>query len=141
MAKLNGLRVILTHTSTFTKKDQIKADISTCFIGRGSATSSTKAYMKCFGELANKGVYTEKDVVFVSAEGGRPCRFNFDKQELLRAMLSGATLITDDSENRNRPFNVGEREVVDFIKANGYEEVKCTGEFSTWKPVSSSNVK
>lgn len=121
----------LPNTSPYTAKDQAKADKATKFIGRGSAASSTNAYAKAFGDRANSGVYTADDTVFVSAEGNRSGRVAPDPKEIKRAMDAGATILTDNVANRQRSYNVGEREVASFLAANGYTE-KSPG---VWVPV------
>ena len=117
-------RVTLPNTSPYSAKDQIKADKANKFIGQGSPRSSTAAYAKAFGAKANVGEYTTADRVFVSAEGARAGRKTVDMVELQKALDAGATILTDDAANRNRPYNVGEREVNDALVANGYTETK-----------------
>lgn len=60
--------------------------------------------------------------MFVSAEGARQKRLAIDQAELARASRAGVTFITDTPADRNRPYNVGEREVADFLQAQGYED-------------------
>lgn len=113
--KLNG-------RSPYLAKDQAKSDQATKFIGRGSSASSTAAYAKAWGDRANTGTYTADDVVFVSAEGARTGRVAVDTAELGKAVKARATIITDVAADRNRSYNVGEREVAAFLSANGYAE-------------------
>ena len=117
-------RVFLPAVSPYTYKDQIKSDRANCFIGRGSSRSSTNAYAKAWGERANKGSYTAKDVVFLSVEGARKGRISFDPTELLKAIHASATIITDVPHHRNRPYNVGEQEAARFLISNGYVETE-----------------
>jgi hypothetical protein len=124
------MNVILPKTSPWTAKDQAKSDKATCFIGRGSPRSSTAAYAKAWGAKANKGAYSQDDVVFVSAEGNRGGRVRPDLVEISKAMLAGATILTDTPYHRARPYNVGEREVADFLEAHGYQETTP----GVWKP-------
>lgn len=121
---------VLTGKSPYLAKDQTKADKATKFIGRGSDKSSTNQYAKDFGDAANTGTYTSDDVVFASAEGNRKGRLPIDKAELRKATKAGATIITDKDVDRNRSYNVGEREVAAELVLEGYEEVS-PGE---WKP-------
>lgn len=114
--------VQLPRTSPWTSKDQAKSDQATCFIGRGSPRSSTNAYAKAWGTRANKGVYSPGDIVFISVEGNRAGRIKPDLVEIGKAMVAGATLVTDTPYHRNRPYNVGEREVAYFLEAHGYQE-------------------
>lgn len=115
--------VDLGTSGPYTKKDQAKSDQATKFIGRGSERSSTAKYAKAWGERANTGAYTSADVVFVSAEGNRSGRVSPDLDEIGRAVEARATIITDDKTNREREYNVGEREVAKFLHDSGYREV------------------
>ena len=114
--------VKLSGKTPFTPKDQAKADRATKFIGRGSERSSTAQYAKDFGALANTGSYTAADTVFVSAEGARAGRVEPDFAEIDRAVAAGATIITDNAENRAREYNVGERQVAAYLAKKGYTE-------------------
>ena len=124
--------VKLTGKTPFTPKDQAKADRATKFIGRGSERSSTAQYAKDFGALANTGSYTSADVVFVSAEGARAGRIEPDFAEIGKAVQAGATIITDAKEHRQREYNVGERQVAQFLLRSGYVE-SAPGEWSAPK--------
>lgn len=128
-------RVILPSTSPFTAKDQAKSDKATKFIGRGSPKSSTAAYAQAWGALANSGSYDATDRVFVSVEGARAGRVSFDKAELNDALDAGATIIADDKANRERAYNVGERELATYLEERGYSE-KNPGE---WAPVTKAD--
>lgn len=116
--------VDLGGTGQYAAKDQAKADQATKFIGRGSAASSTAKYAKAFGDRANTGKYTSSDTVFVSAEGNRSGRVAPNAAEIAKAMNAGATIITDDSDNRKRMHNVGERQVAAQLADGGYAEAK-----------------
>ena len=110
-------------TNPYFKKDLQKARNATKFIGRGSSASSTNKYMIAAGELANCGEYTKEDIIFVSAEGMRGGRLSVDVDELAKAVAVNATFVTDDEYNRNRPYNLGEREVAKFLEKNGYNDI------------------
>jgi hypothetical protein len=107
-------------TNPYFKKDLEKARYATKFIGRGSTASSTNKYMVAAGNLANCGIYSQDDIIFVSAEGMRGGRIPVDISELEKAVSAKATFVTDDEYNRNRPYNLGEREVANFLIKNGY---------------------
>jgi hypothetical protein len=125
------MKVKLQGSSPYLAKDQAKSDRATCFIGRGSARSSTHAYMLAWGALANKGEYTAQDVVFVSVEGNRGGRIPPNFHEIKKAAIAGVTFITDGQYDRNRNYNVGEREIAQFLVTEcGYRETQ-DGE---WKP-------
>lgn len=112
----------LPQTSPFTAKDQAKADISTGFIGRGSPRSSTAAYARAYGLIANSGNYTSTDRIFVSVEGMRIGRVGPDWAEIDRALEARATIIADAPYHRARPYNVGERELALYLILKGYTE-------------------
>lgn len=118
------MRVILPVTGSYTVKDQAKSDRATKFIGRGSPNSSTNAYAKAWGDRANCGVYIRHDRVFVSVEGARPGRIPLDVDEVAKAIVARATFITDTPFHRNRPYNVGEREIAGMLERNGYTEAQ-----------------
>lgn len=112
--------VHLNGTSPYAAKDQRKADVATKFIGRGSPTSSTAKYARAFGALANCGTYSASDAVFISAEGARRGRESIDRDEIKRAADAGVTFITDNRYDRERSYNVGEREVAALLVTLGY---------------------
>lgn len=117
------------------EKDRSKAEVANKFIGRGSARSSTQLYalqLKQAGYPVNCGIYSKEDVVFVSAEGDRLRRLSFDELEVGQAALSGATLVTDNLANRRRLWNVGEREVAEFLMNLGCLEQEKE-RFSYWR--------
>lgn len=122
----------LTTRNSYGFKDQLKADISNKFIGRGSAASSTNQYAKDYKDLANTGDYLSTDVVFISAEGNRTGRLLPDVTEIVRACEAGATLVTDNPSNRNRQYNVGERFVAELLIRQGCEE-SVHSNYSIWK--------
>lgn len=122
----------LTIRNSYGYKDQMKADISNKFIGRGSAASSTNQYAKDYGDKANTGDYVSSDVVFISAEGNRTGRLVVDFDEIRKAILAEATLITDNPANRNRAYNTGERDVANFLRTHGCTET-IHAHYSTWK--------
>lgn len=124
----------LTVTGPYTVKDQLKADVSNKFIGRGSASSSTAQYARDYGPMANTRSYTSEDVVFISAEGNRPGRIGINKAEIELAAECGVMFMTDGDLDRRRPYNIGEREVQRFLKTLKYED-NGTGIW-TRKPVS-----
>lgn len=113
-------------------KDQAKASRANKFIGRGAAGSSTAVYAAGLPrEVVNCGEYVPTDVVFVSVNGARRNRVLFDRDEVMLAITAGAAIITDSALDRYRDFNIGERELVEFLEENDYEEL---GGFWTPKP-------
>lgn len=113
-------------------KDQNKASQANKFIGRGAPGSSTAVYAAGLPrEVVNCGEYVPTDVVFVSVNGARRNRVLFDQLEVMLAIEAGAAIITDSAWDRYRDFNIGERELTEFLEANDYEEL---GGFWTPKP-------
>ena len=116
--------VTLPITGPYTAKDQRKANAANKFIGRGSTRSSTSQYAKAYGPMANCGEYSNTDVVFISAEGNRSGRLDPDFEEIGKACRANARFITDDETNRSRAYNVGERQVAEFLRTQGYRETR-----------------
>ena len=115
--------VRLTGKSRYLAKDQLKADIATKFIGRGVRGSSTAQYIEDYGpRLANSGSYTSDDIVFVSVNGKRRDRYTFDSNEIGAAIKADAVILTDVPKDRARDYNIGEREVAQFLTDNNYTE-------------------
>lgn len=114
-------------------KDQAKANISTQFIGKGSEASSTNAYRIAYGNLANTMDYNSNDTVFVSVEGMRRNRVLVTEiyPELNAAIQAGASIITDNTTNRTRAYNIGEKELADYLTHKGYVENETEG-YSIW---------
>lgn len=115
--------VKLTIKTKYAFKDQKKAYQANKFIGIGSPASSTNQYRKDYGNMANCAVYDEdKDIVFISAEGNRTGRIDPDFNEIGLAVKAKVTILTDNPYNRNRPYNIGERQVAKYLEEHGYEE-------------------
>lgn len=123
----------LTKKSPYAYKDQCKADVAGKFIGVGSPNSSTNQYAKDYGEYANTGIYDQHDSIFISAEGNRSGRINPNFDEIGLAIKAGAILITDTPYNRNRSYNVGERQVAAFLEMHNYQE-SVQDYYSIWTP-------
>jgi len=121
-AQLAETKVKLKGNSPYIAKDQIKSDLANKYIGKGQQGSSTDSYASSWGENANTGSYTKNDKVFLSVEGNRSGRQPLDIVELKKATDAGATIITDDSQNRNRSYNIGEKEAEKTLLSSGYEE-------------------
>lgn len=109
--------------SKYLAKDQKKADKANKFIGRGSDNSSTKRYAESYGEAANSGQYAATDTVFISSEGNRKGRVEPDFAEIQKAIDAGVTFITDTAADRNGSYNLGERQVAEYLANNGYQEL------------------
>ena len=114
--------VTLPYKNYYTTKDQLKANQANKFIGLGSERSSTNAYRIAYGNMANTGKYNITDVVFISAEGNRNGRLKPPYNELDKAIKVHVTFITDKYADRQRPYNIGEREVAAYLMSKGYVE-------------------
>jgi len=118
-------------------KDREKARNANKFIGRGSLASSTHRYMLAAGDLANCGQYIQSDVVFVSVEGNRRGRLPLDVAEVSNAIRANATVVADGKADRERPYNVGERELCALLEHSGY--IEQSG--GVWRPRSEDSRK
>jgi hypothetical protein len=58
--------------------------------------------------------------VFISAEGNRPGRLDPDWKEIDKAIEARAKIVVDNEANRNRSYNLGERQVREYLSDNGY---------------------
>ena len=106
-------------------KDQKKADKATQFIGIGCVGSSTCKYANGLpADIVNTGEYTKDDRIFISINGMRNGRCPVvNIQDLVKAGAeAGASFITDATYDRNRSYNIGEREVADLLTWLGYTE-------------------
>ena len=127
---INKVKVILTGKSPYLAKDQSKSDKANKFIGYGVAGSSTDIYRLDWSKNANVGKYTKDDVVFISINGNRSNRIGLNedyKNQIDKAIKAQATLITDNAQDRNRPFNIGERELANYLISKGYHEINNNG--------------
>jgi hypothetical protein len=131
-------RVVLPklRSEALRAKDQDKSDAANKFIGRGKKGSSTAAYARAWGVLANTGKYVSSDSVFISVNGRGLGRLDFDKAEVKKAITAKATLIADKPGTgfgqRDSSHNaLGEGALAAFIAENGYEELGNTG---VWEP-------
>lgn len=112
-----------TGRTRYTAKDEAKSRLANKYIGRGSMASSTNAYAAAIGPShANTGNYTGEDIVSISAEGNRRGRLCPDFEEIKKACDARALIITDSEFDRNRSYNIGERQVAAFLNSQGYEE-------------------
>ena len=142
------LTPVSARTAGATAKDQKKFNLLggiTKYIGFGPEKSSSDHYAKTsFASIANTGSYTADDIVGVSVNGSRPDRVSVltDRRlssEVLKALSAGATVITDRRDYRESSgFNVGERELAEFLSGHGYTEINGTG---VWVPADSEPVR
>lgn len=113
-------------------KDAQKFSSITKFIGKGSDSSSTEAYRRALAPIANTGSYDAGDIVGVSVEGKRRYRIPLDTVELQKAIDAEALIITDNYTDRSRRYNMGEREVADYLHDHRYRETNGGG---IWLPM------
>ena len=116
--------------------------LSNAFIGFGEPGSSTERYRTEYEKagLANNGKYGPSTVAFVSVNGTRGGASNKGLSEYqlktyaeaIRAIMSGATLVTDGFEySSNSKFNVGERRLREFLTLIGATAVQRTTDAGT----------
>jgi hypothetical protein len=134
----------VTPIQTADKKAKIKASIATQFIGFGEGItgSSTEAYKKQAGKLANTGNYSSNDIIFVSIPGLRGnaeiAKREQDKtiKEAIKAVEAGATILTDNKAYTDASsYNTGEKRLYTNMEAKGYNysEVTVDGQvIGTW---------
>ena len=118
-----------TKKSPFFEKDKTKFAKANKLISRGSAQSSSEAYRIATEKQANVGSYEPSDIIGISAEGNRTNRIKADFKEIQKAMDANVTFVTDKKTDRLRDYNIGEREVAEFLTTKGYKEV----EDGVWK--------
>ena len=118
------MEMMLDFVGKYTQKDIEKARKCNVMIGRGSQRSSTNRYRAAFGKHANPEEFSYMDYVFISAEGNRNGRLKPNFELLKKAIKAKVIFITDVPADRNRNYNIGEREVAEFLLENGYTEVE-----------------
>lgn len=118
----------ISHPSHYQKKDINKFKDCTKLIARGSG--STGLYARVCAHICNKGSYKASDRVAVSVNGNRPDRKDVNYLELDRALEANATIVTDTLSDRSRPYNVGERNLAEYLTNNNYSDSKGVG---IWK--------
>lgn len=110
----------------FKNKDKEKFRICNRLISDGCVGSSSFMY-KNFGlehiqpKDVNKEFYLHTDIVGISVNGKRPNRLSFNKSLLRKASEANVTFVTDSVYDAERNYNIGEREVAEFLtKELGY---------------------
>lgn len=114
-------------------KDKVKFSVCDKLISRGATGSSSDKYSKDSTLLnfspnsINTTSYTNSDVVGISVNGKRPNRKTFDKELVDLAIEANVfSFVTDNSYNRNRYFNIGEREIAQYLIDQGYTFIDNT---------------
>lgn len=129
----------IKNPSRYQLKDIEKARIANKFIGYGIIGSSTDLYSITLPrEVVNCGTYTADDVVFVSVNGSRGNRVSLEypalREQLVAAVIAGASIVCDNKHHRNRSFNIGERELATTLVCAYYMEVESNEFYSIWRP-------
>ena len=115
----------------YSAKDNYKSTNSNKFIGRGNG--ATGEYLRLSKEAekpSNSGTYSAIDVVFISANGKRGGRISPDFTEIQKAVDAGASFLTDAKQRRpegGNAYNIGEQEIADFLRKQGYTEAEEFG--------------
>ena len=123
--KEDGLKII--PNKKIDAKAEGKGMISNKYIGYGEPDSSTAAYAKQAGKMANTGEYYPGDVVFVSVQGAKDAgnaaalRAKTIKEALF-AIDQGATIITDSANYifGKNSYNIGEQQLYNAMREAGY---------------------
>jgi len=128
----------------YRKKDIIKFSNCTQLIAVGVVGSSTYKYEKeGIGSIpssrVNTGIYSPFSIVGISVNGAVKDRVAIVDSERLRDLIrkacyANAVIVTDNSYHRNRPYNIGERELYDYLESRGYIQAEHIGLRSIWRP-------
>lgn len=124
--------------SIYQNKDIRKFEYCNKMITRGAVGSSSHKYQysKILGDkIVNDDNYSNIDIVGVSVNGKRNNRLTFDKKLVRIAFRSGAVIVCDNTYNRNRSFNIGERELNTFLRELNAECFEDSSFRSCWKLV------
>ena len=122
--QISNIKIGIHHP--YREKDIRKFAQCNKLIARGVAGSSSAIYAQ-YCDNVNCNSYDESDVVGVSVNGWRSHRQKFNSIELSNALLEQVTIVTDTLQDRLRQYNIGEREVADYLLAVGYQEVSESG--------------
>lgn len=139
-------------------KELSKAKVATSLIGQGVGNSSANTITATYDAagLANTGKYSDKDVIFLTANGNRKDRFAPVKNGKLqgaytnvdKAIAAGASFVADSGAHlskSNNGYNVGEEALANYLKDHGYtREDKANGHYGLWtksKPKASTTAK
>ena len=71
--------------------------------------------------------------MFVSIEGNRSGRMSLDTDEVDRAVAARVIFIADSQYHRSRPYNVGERELANYLTGVGYKNFEFR-DYAEWRP-------
>jgi hypothetical protein len=102
-------------TKDSNKFAEINKLISRGIEGSSSHKYATEDTFNLGKENINSEEYDEIDIVGISVNGNRKNRICFDKELVKKAFDSRAILVADNTQDRNRIFNIGERNLHDFL--------------------------
>ena len=125
------------NKKSYQTKDLAKFKLCNKLISRGAENSSSGKYLRegigsIKPEMVNTGEYSHMDSVGISVNGRRFKRVKADWKEIDKAIDAGVTFYTDNSFNRNRDYNIGEREVAGYLLLNGYKIGTENNVFALW---------
>ena len=125
-------------------KELFKIRQATQFIGTGGGNDSTTTRMQNAYDkvgLANTGVYSANDLIYVSSNGNRSNRFVNVKDGKLqgaytnidKAIAAGSKFIMDTKAHLDATsgYNVGEVDMANYLASKGYVREDATG---IWSP-------
>jgi len=136
---LSNLTNLTTGTimNYYERKDFIKFEVCNALITRGAPNSSSAKYavegIKGLDLKLNPAVFSSTDIVGISVNGKRANRVSFDKGLLKVAIDAKCKFVTDSVYHTNRSFNVGEREVVEFLTDHNFIIVYASAVRSVWQ--------
>ena len=113
--------------SKYLNKDMNKWNKCNSFIGYGAVGSSTEHYRtKVWPSMGRvNGGFREGDVVGISVNGNRPNRVSAPWHLIDEAIAAGDVgFITDIKSDRDRSYNIGEREVAAYLQCRGFDEIE-----------------
>jgi hypothetical protein len=128
----------------YLNKEIFKIKQATQFIGTGNGNDSTTqrmedAYDKV--DLANTGVYSADDLIYVSSNGVRKNRVAPVENGVLKsvyknidkAIEAGASFIMDTAKHLENTYeyNIGELELAEYLASKGYQRDDVSG---IWTP-------
>ena len=94
--------------------------------GSSSAYYASDEFQSMFKPLNEIGA---KSIVGLSTNGSRPDRVTFPVEQLEWLKSVGCRLVTDNYRHRSRPYNIGEREIAEWLTKNGYadqdDSIRC----------------
>ena len=126
--------------SHYQYKDLDKFLGATKLIAFGSNGSSTDLYRRAielmYPDRVNQLMYDQDDVVVVSVNGNRrgaiPPTFEGYMTCVGAAILAKATIVADNSKDRERHYNTGEKLLATMLANSGYADPDGRG---VWVPV------